>query len=254
MRMDTMRKIPLRHAGAVLLSLALGPALAGTASAVSPLKEVGIWYDDTGDGAIKIEQCGETLCGRIHWLKAPLNAKGMPLVDAHNPDSAQRTRPICGLPVVGNLERQPEGNWDSGWVYDPKEGKSYNLAATLDSPNRLQITGYLGMKLLGKTFTWTRAPDNLPSCAGQPAATPASTKTATPNAATPKAAIPAKGAAAQASAKTTSGSAKTKSASTKTAPAAAKAAPKALATGEKLPWAGKPVASQPPAEVSAPEE
>ena len=210
--------------GSILLSAAA--LLSLPTSAAAPIKEVGIWYDDSGDGAIKVEPCGDKLCGKIHWLKEPLNAKGTPLVDAHNPDSTQRTRTICGLPIFGGLVRQPEGGYDSGWVYDPKEGKSYSFAVASDGPDKLQVTGYMGMKLLGRTMVWTRAPETLPSCSGTAAGVPATAARAAPAAANkvPAAAAGRTSAAAPASAKSASPA----------APAAPAA--KARSAGEKLPW------------------
>ncbi|MEO1407606.1 MAG: DUF2147 domain-containing protein [Pseudomonadota bacterium] len=49
-------------------------------------------------------------------------------------------------------------------MYDPKTGKSYDVAIELQSRNRLAVTGYLGLKFLSRTLIWRRAPDTLPSC------------------------------------------------------------------------------------------
>lgn len=128
-------------------------------------REAGIWYDDTGKGAVRIEVCGSKLCGRIVWLKEPVNAAGKHLTDKNNPDPAKRTRPICGLQILGQVQRMSDGGYDNGWVYDPKVGKAYDVALTLVAPNKLKVTGYAGVRFLGKSFTWTRAPDDLPDCA-----------------------------------------------------------------------------------------
>jgi uncharacterized protein (DUF2147 family) len=125
----------------------------------------GIWLDDTAEGAIEIAPCGERLCGRIVWLKNPNDkATGRPLMDGYNPETTKRKRPICGLPVIGDLKRQTSGAWDAGWIYDPKEGKSYDLELKLRSPDRLVVTGYLGTKFFSESFVWTRAPASLPRC------------------------------------------------------------------------------------------
>ena len=62
------------------------------------------------------------------------------------------------------MKRQPDGSWDAGWIYDPNEGKSYDLELTAKGADRIQIKGYMGMKFLSETFTWTRAPTTLPRC------------------------------------------------------------------------------------------
>jgi uncharacterized protein (DUF2147 family) len=125
---------------------------------------VGVWLDDTGQGAVEIQRCGIQLCGRIVWLKSPADRSGRPLTDGYNPDARKRSRPICGLDVIGGLKPHRGGAWDEGWIYDPKDGKSYDVALRLAGPDRLEVTGYLGVKWLSETFTWTRAPGNLALC------------------------------------------------------------------------------------------
>jgi uncharacterized protein (DUF2147 family) len=56
------------------------------------------------------------------------------------------------LPVLGDLEQLSEGGFDNGWVYDPKEGKSYSVALDLVGPDKLKVTGYKGMRFLGKAL------------------------------------------------------------------------------------------------------
>lgn len=124
----------------------------------------GVWYDDTGDGAIEINACGPNLCGRIVWLKNQIAPDGGMLTDIYNPDPKNKRRPICGLDIIGNLKRQSDGTWDAGWIYDPKQGKSYDVALSLQSANVLSVTGYMGSKFLSQTFAWKRAPADLGRC------------------------------------------------------------------------------------------
>jgi uncharacterized protein (DUF2147 family) len=124
----------------------------------------GVWIDAKGEGAVEIGPCGEKLCGRIVWVKDPNDKAGKPLVDLFNPEPSKKKRPICGLPIIGDLKRQPDGSWDAGWIYDPNEGKSYDLEVTAKGADHIQIKGYMGMKFLSETFTWTRAPATLQRC------------------------------------------------------------------------------------------
>ena len=165
-------------APAVLAAFALATGSA-VAQAPSPtLMEAGVWVNDVGDGAVELYICQDKasrLCGRIVWLKEPLNAEGVPKHDRYNPKAEMQNRPICGLPVLGNLARDSEGGFDSGWIYDPKAGKSYSAAVRLSSRDKLTVTGYLGMKFMGKSFVWTRAPADLKRCDGAAGAQPIST-------------------------------------------------------------------------------
>ena len=144
----------------VISGLTISPSTAGQ----TPPIEVGLWYDDTGKGAVELLPCGQKLCGRIAWLKDQVNTEGKPLVDRHNPNAGRRTTPICGLQVIGDVQKMAGGSWDSGWIYDPKTGSSYTVALTLQGADQLKVTGYKGMKLLSKSFIWRRAPADLPRC------------------------------------------------------------------------------------------
>ncbi|MEM7776650.1 MAG: DUF2147 domain-containing protein [Pseudomonadota bacterium] len=128
---------------------------------------VGVWYDDTGRGAVELSQCGQRLCGRIVWLRKPLDKSGKPLTDRLNPKVGRRARPICGLQVIGNLVRQSDGSWDGGWIYDPKRGAAFDVELTLESPRKLRVLGYKGVKLFSKTLYWRRAPDNIERCSSR---------------------------------------------------------------------------------------
>jgi uncharacterized protein (DUF2147 family) len=171
---------PTAAAAALLLGLS-----AGAAGAAPPL-ETGVWINHTGKGAVEIRPCGPTgaaanrLCGFIVWLKEPNNRKGEPLTDGYNPDPAKRKRTICGLPVLGSLQRVSNG-WDNGWVYDPEQGAQFD-AAIVAGRERLVLTGYKGVKFFSKSFNWRRAPADLPRC-DQPReakAAPSAIKVASP--------------------------------------------------------------------------
>ena len=62
----------------------------------------------------------------------------------------------------------------NGWIYDPKVGKSYNVEISLAKQDTLHVYGYLGMKLMGRSIYWKRAPENLPRCDNETSAQKAS--------------------------------------------------------------------------------
>ena len=169
MMMKLTRANVIRHAiAATLFSLVLGPLT--TPAQPQSGREApglsGIWYDDTGKGAVEITPCGDRLCGRIVWLRPETDKAGRPLTDGLNSDPARRSRPICGLEILGDVKQQADGSWDQGWIYDPKEGKSYDVELKLRGPSQLQVTGYLGVKFLSETMLWKRAPADLKRCNG----------------------------------------------------------------------------------------
>lgn len=150
-------------AGALALHIAF-PTLPVAQASTGQAGYAGVWLDDKGEGAIEIGPCADRLCGRIVWLRAPLDRSGRPLTDGNNPDPRQRLRPICGLPVIGDLKRQRAGTWDEGWIYDPRQGKQFDVELRLRAMDALEVTGYMGIKLLSESFIWRRAPADLKRC------------------------------------------------------------------------------------------
>lgn len=186
----------------LLVSATLG--LSSSAPAAGGVSELGLWYNDAGKGAVEIRPCATSgrdankLCGFIVWLKEPNFKNGKPLTDGYNSDPSKRHRPICGLPVLGGLQRVSDGGYDNGWVYDPEQGQAFDAAIQLRTSDRLILTGYKGIKFFSKSFLWKRAPADLPRCAGTAAAR--ETKN-TVGAVQPAAAAPAAAAKAKVAAK-----------------------------------------------------
>lgn len=137
----------------------------GGAHAQGDPVELGIWYNHTGKGAVQVYRCMQDpsrLCGRIVWLNKKTNDDGELLTDRRNPKASMRSRPICGLSVLGNLQQAASGDWKGGWVYDPEKGAAYTASIKAKSPDQLAMTGYKG--IFFKTHIWKRAPADLPRC------------------------------------------------------------------------------------------
>ena len=131
--------------------------------------EVGVWIDDTGQGAVKISRCGRSLCGHVFWLQDPKSSKGDgPKRDIYNPNPKNRGNLICGLQVIGRLVPMSDGSWDNGWIYDPKVGQAFDVSIRVLSKRTLEVHGYQSIKILGKTFRWTRTKEELPPCSTEP--------------------------------------------------------------------------------------
>jgi uncharacterized protein (DUF2147 family) len=46
--------------------------------------------------------------------------------------------------------------WRGGVIYDPASGNTYSCQARLDGADRLELRGYVGIPLLGRTTYWLR--------------------------------------------------------------------------------------------------
>ena len=142
----------------VLLCLQAVFALASGPDAI-----LGTWNNEEKNAQIEIFACDGRYCGRIVWLKEPNYPAGSteglpatPKLDRNNPDPQKRKDPVLGLVIVRDFQTEEENRLTNGTVYDPKNGKTYKGKITLISHGRLELRGYIGIPLIGRTTTWTR--------------------------------------------------------------------------------------------------
>jgi len=152
-----MNKILLWFLGCMIL------ASVTTVYAVEKDDILGVWLNQEKDAKIEIITCEEKYCGKIVWLKEPNylpdskdGIPGTPKLDHNNPDEALRKVPVIGLQIVHGLTYTGKGRWKKGRIYDPKNGKTYSAKIKLVDPHQLDLRGYIGISLLGRTATWTR--------------------------------------------------------------------------------------------------
>lgn len=124
----------------------------------------GWWLDATGKAGVYISACGVNLCGRIEWLRAPLDKAGRAKTDIHNPSPALRSRPLCGLTILGGFVPDATGGWRGGWIYDPSTGNTYRSILHVAADGTLRVRGYVGVPLLGRSEIMTRPAQPLVSC------------------------------------------------------------------------------------------
>ena len=152
----------------LLLSLSIFYT-SSTALAASSNEELrGLWIDhkqpEKQKVAVWIEECNGTLCGRIYWMKRPLNREGKPKMDVHNPDPNLRERPLCGLRVLSGFKQSDEITWTDGQIYSPSDGLTFSSIIKLERERVIKIRGYVGISLLGKTLEWVRPTEKLQQC------------------------------------------------------------------------------------------
>lgn len=116
-----------------------------------------VWLMDS-QVAVQMFDCGNLLCGRVVWLLIPQDAQGVLTSDQRNPDPALRQRPICGLTVLWALNPKGTDRWESGWFYNPYDGKTYRVSARLTSADLIVARIYRGVPIFGKTKTLQRVP------------------------------------------------------------------------------------------------
>jgi uncharacterized protein (DUF2147 family) len=117
----------------------------------------GEWLLD-GRVVVQIFDCATRMCGRILWLKVARDPQGQLDLDKHNPNPALRSRRLCGLTILWNLQRVGPERWQDGWFYNPDDGKTYQVTARLESADTMIARIYSGMPLFGETKTLGRVP------------------------------------------------------------------------------------------------
>jgi len=118
---------------------------------------VGVWKTGEGTAMVRIYKNGEKYQGKIVWLKEPNDPETCkPKIDKNHPDEVSRTRPILGLINVWGFTYTSKGVWDDGNIYDPKNGNTYSCTIKLTNPNTIEVRGYIGVSLIGRTDVWTR--------------------------------------------------------------------------------------------------
>ena len=70
-----------------------------------------------------------------------------------------KNKPIMGMTVMSGLKQEANNSntWSGGRILDPKNGKEYNCKLTVsDDGSRLDVRGFMGISLFGRTQTWVR--------------------------------------------------------------------------------------------------
>ena len=138
----------------ILISLAI---CSSTLFAQQENDILGYWLNEEGDAKIQINKNNDIFSGEIVWLEKPKDENGEWRLDTENPDESLRNRKKLGLQILHNLTWDADKKeWNNGDIYDAREGDTYSLFAKLKNENTLDLRGYIGFSLFGKTTRWTR--------------------------------------------------------------------------------------------------
>jgi uncharacterized protein (DUF2147 family) len=142
----------------MLGAMALAYALA--ASAGDPHGPAGLWktVDDklkVPRSLVRIVEVNGVFEGRIEQL---LNRQ--PDDDPQNLCTAcpgeRKGKPLVGMTILSGLRKDGDA-YAGGEILDPKNGKTYRCRMELaDGGRKLNVRGYIGISLIGRTQTWLR--------------------------------------------------------------------------------------------------
>lgn len=136
----------------VLFLLSVGTALPAMDGKSFP---AGFWISEKKDTVVRIEPCGDSLCGYISWL---------------HPDEEQTTpqgEPLCEQKVLWGFEESSskQGFWRGGRIYRADKDKEYSGRIRVQNDDEIEVHGYIGLPFLGKTYNLTRVREtDYPAC------------------------------------------------------------------------------------------
>jgi uncharacterized protein (DUF2147 family) len=73
---------------------------------------------------------------------------------------AEKGRPVLGLTLIKGMQRNGL-SYENGTIMDPRDGSVYRALMRLTPDGKkLEMRGYLGISLFGRSQVWNRLPDN----------------------------------------------------------------------------------------------
>lgn len=140
--------------------LSLAALLLAAGSAFAQSTPVGVWKtvdDETGKekSIVRISDAGGMLSGRIEKLLDPTRADAK----CDKCSDERKDQPVAGLSIIRNVKKSEEraDEWSGGDILDPNNGKVYKVRLKpIDGGKRLEVRGYVGMPMLGRTQVWQR--------------------------------------------------------------------------------------------------
>lgn len=122
---------------------------------------LGYWITEEGKSVVDVYKKDDgKYYAKIVWLKEPNREDGTAKLDRENPDESLRSEPIKGLEFMKGFVFDADDNeWAGSHLYDPESGNTYSGYMKLRSENLLDLRGYVGISILGRTSHWQRKPD-----------------------------------------------------------------------------------------------
>jgi uncharacterized protein (DUF2147 family) len=147
--MSTLKTLVL---AAILLAAPFARADTGTPA--------GLWRtidDKTGQerSLIRIEEVNGAFQGRIEKL---LNRQPDDDPDGlcRKCEGERKDKPVVGMTILWGLRKDGD-QYGGGEILDPKNGKVYRAKMMLrDGGRKLEVRGFIGVSLLGRSQTWVR--------------------------------------------------------------------------------------------------
>jgi len=127
-------------------------------AALAQATPVGLWKTIDDDGKIeksmvRITESGGAVSGRVEKIFDLAKASEV----CHDCSDERKNQAVMGMTIIRGAKKGDDGAWGGGDILDPNNGKVYKLRLKpVDGGKKLEVRGYLGLPMLGRTQTWIR--------------------------------------------------------------------------------------------------
>jgi uncharacterized protein (DUF2147 family) len=143
-------------------SLAVACVVAGCAgAALAQSTPAGLWktVDDNTKkekSLVRIVEANGVYTGKVEKIIDPDAPKDAVCKDCSDD---RKDKPVLGMTIIRNVKANGDDKttFGGGDILDPNNGKVYRVRLKpIDGGSKLEVRGFIGISLLGRTQTWSR--------------------------------------------------------------------------------------------------
>jgi uncharacterized protein (DUF2147 family) len=105
---------------------------------------------------IRVTESGGVFTGKLEKFLDPATK---PDTVCEKCSDERKDKAILGMTLIRNVKKNADeaAQWDGGDILDPNNGKVYKVRIKpIDGGKSLEVRGYIGSPILGRTQTWVR--------------------------------------------------------------------------------------------------
>ena len=147
--------MPMRHLLPAFIVVVAFSTVRAFAADATP---VGVWKtidDKTGQpkSIVEITEQNGELTGVVKEVLQSEQGKNPVCKEC---EGDRKDKPVVGMQIIWGMKKDDD-QWDGGHILDPHNGKTYGCKMhVLDGGAKLEVRGFIGFSLLGRSQTWVR--------------------------------------------------------------------------------------------------
>lgn len=130
-------------------------------NAMAQMTPIGLWNtidDKTGKPKAEVRISANAAGDLSGVVVRGLEAVADPEPNCEKCSDDRKGKPKIGMEIIrGGKKTEGKDVWEGGYILDPNNGTNYRLLLTpTEAGKKLQVRGYVGTPMLGRTQTWVR--------------------------------------------------------------------------------------------------